>query len=65
MNKRRRMAKRARLLLALSAPTWEEALKYCYENKYPERIIKWYIDEYQPFSDYEEFVLKSPENKFI
>lgn len=29
-----------------------------------ELLIKWYIDEYQPFSDYEEFVLKSPENKF-
>ena len=46
MNNRKRMAKRARLILALRAPTWEEALKYCYEDKYPERIIKWYIDDF-------------------
>lgn len=46
MNNRKRMTKRARLMLALRAPTWEEALKYCYEDKYPERVIKWYIDDF-------------------
>lgn len=46
VNNRKRMSKRARLLLALSAPTWEEALKYCHESKYPEKIIKWYIDDF-------------------
>ena len=46
MNNRKRMAKRARLMLALRAPTWEEALKYCHESKYPEKIIKWYIDHF-------------------
>ena len=45
MNKRRRMAERARLLLALSAPTWEEAMQYCYEGKYPEKVIKGYIND--------------------
>ena len=44
MNKRRRMAERARLLLALSAPTWEEALKYC-PGKYPEKVIEGYIND--------------------
>ena len=29
-----------------------------------EKLIKWYIDEYQPFSDYEKFVLESPETNF-
>lgn len=46
MNNRKRMCKRARLMLALSVSTWEEALKYCHESKYPEKIIKWYIDDF-------------------
>lgn len=46
MNNRKRMCKRARLMLALRAPTLEEALKYCHESKYPEKIIKWYIDDF-------------------
>lgn len=45
MNKRRRMAKRARLLLALSAPTWEEALRYCAGIKCPEKVIEGYISD--------------------
>lgn len=39
MNNRRRMIKRALWMMALSAPTWEEAMKYCHESKYPEKII--------------------------
>ena len=46
MNNRKRMAKRALWMMALSAPTWEEALKYCHESKYPEKIIKGYIDDF-------------------
>lgn len=46
MNNRRRMIKRALWMMALSAPTWEEAMKYCHESKYPEKIIKWYIDDF-------------------
>ena len=46
MNNRKRMAKRARLMLALRAPTWEEAMKYCYESKYPEKVIEGYIDDF-------------------
>ena len=33
-------------MLALRAPTWEEALKYYHESKYSEKIIKWYIDDF-------------------
>ena len=46
MNNRRRMIKRALWTLALSAPTWEEAMKYCYESKYPEKVIEGYIDDF-------------------
>lgn len=45
MNKRRRMVKRARWLLALSASMQEEAIRYCPEGKYPEKVIKGYIDD--------------------
>ena len=46
MNNRKRMSKRALWMMALSAPTCEEALKYCHKSKYPEKIIKGYIDDF-------------------
>lgn len=45
MNNRRRMIKRALWMMAISAPTWEEALKYC-PGKYPEKVIEGYIDDF-------------------
>ena len=39
------MVERVRLLLALSAQTWEEAMQYCPEGKYPEKLSKGYIND--------------------
>ena len=46
MNNHRRMTKRALWMMAISAPTWEEAMKYCYESKYPKKVIEGYIDDF-------------------
>ena len=39
------MIKRALWMMAISAPTWEEAMKYCHEGKYPEKVIEGYISD--------------------
>ena len=45
MNNRRKMIKRALWMIALSAPTWEEALRYCAGIKCPEKVIERYISD--------------------
>ena len=40
------MTKRALWMMAISAPTWEEAMKYYYESKYPKKVIEGYIDDF-------------------